>query len=179
MISSFSAHPKAQNKRSRNLMIVFFVIAGIAVIVSSIMPTYSWIAGLVALGSITTAILLYTKYVSVDFYYDIIAEEGEEALLVVRQQVGKRSVTLCRVPLADIISVKKETREERRNHKRESGVGLYVYSPTMSPNVSFRIFVSNRYERSEVVMEGSDEFFGKIKEFSIEARKNRAFDDEE
>ena len=128
---------------------------------------------MVMLASLTTAIFIYTKYVSVDFYYDVIVDEVEEPLLVVRQQIGKRTVTLCRVPLADIVSVTKETKEERRAHKRERGVGLYLYSPTLSPDVSYRIFVSNRYERSEVVLEGSDEFFSKIKELSAEARALR------
>lgn len=173
MISSFSAHPKAQNKNSKKLMCVFFVIALVALVVSMLMSNYRWIAGMVMLASLTTAIFIYTKYVSVDFYYDVIVDEVEEPLLVVRQQIGKRTVTLCRVPLADIVSVTKETKEERRAHKRERGVGLYLYSPTLSPDVSYRIFVSNRYERSEVVLEGSDEFFSKIKELSAEARALR------
>lgn len=173
MISSFSAHPKAQNKNAKKLMCLFFVIAIIALIVMMLMKNYSWVAGMVMLASLTTAILIYTKYVTVDFYYDVIAEEGEEPLFVVRQKVGKRTVTLCRVPLADIISVTKETKRERKAHKRERGVGLYVYAPTLSPDQNYRIFVSNRYERSEVVLEGSDEFFARIKELSVEARNQR------
>ena len=178
MISSFSAHPKAQNKNAKILMSVFFVVAFIALIVSMFMIRYTWVAGMVVLASLTTAILIYTKYVTVDFYYDVITDDIDEPILVVRQQVGKRSVTLCRVPLADIMTVTKETKEERRAHRRERGVGLYVYSPTLSPDISHRILVSNRYERSEVILEGSDEFFEKLRELSIEARRIRATDEE-
>ena len=178
MISSFSAHPKAQNKNAKIFMAAFFVLAFIALIVSMLMTSYTWVAGMVVLASLTTAILIYTKYVTVDFYYDVITDDVDEPLLVVRQQVGKRSVTLCRVPLADIMTVTKETKEERKNHKRERGVGLYVYSPTLSPSVSYRILVSNRYERSEVILEGSDDFFAKIKEISQEARRMREIEEE-
>ena len=170
MITSFSAHPKAQNNRAKYLMAAFFAAAIIAVAVSYFLSAYTWILGLVALASITTAILIYTKYVSIEFYYDIIADE--EPIFVVRQQVGKRTVTLCRVPLEDIVSITKETREERKSHKREAGVSLYVYAPTMSPETSYRILVSNRYERSEVVLEGTDEFFDVLVKYSAEARAN-------
>ena len=159
-------------------MAVFFVLAFIALIVSMLMTSYTWVAGMVVLASLTTAILIYTKYVTVDFYYDVITDDGEEPLLVVRQQVGKRSVTLCRVPLADIVSIKKETKEERKSHVRERGVGLYVYSPTLSPGTSYRLLVSNRYERSEVVLEGSDEFFSKMQELAIESRRIRAAEED-
>lgn len=169
MITSFSAHPKAQNKNSKIFMCIFFAVAAVAIIISSFMQRYTWILGLVALASITTAILMYTKYVSVDFYYDVLTD-GEEPLLVVRQSVGKRSVTMCRVPLADIVSIKKETKEERKAHKREPGVLLFVYAPTLFPAVSYRVFVSNKYEKSEVILEGSDDFFIKLTDLSREAR---------
>ena len=178
MISSFSAHPKAQNKNAKILMSIFFVVAFLALIVSMLMTRYTWVASMVVLASLTTAILVYTKYVSVDFYYDVITDDVDEPLLVVRQQIGKRTVTLCRVPLADIMTVTKENKEERKSHKREHGVGLYVYSPTLSPSVSYRIFVSNRYERSEVILEGSDDFFAKIKELSQEARRMREIEEQ-
>ena len=82
------------------------------------------------------------------------------------------------MPLADIVTVTKENKEERKSHKRERGVGLYVYSPTLSPSISYRILVSNRYERSEVILEGSDDFFEKIKEISQEARRMREIEEE-
>ena len=172
MMTSFSAHPKAENNNSKIFMCVFFAVGAVAIILSSFIERYTWVLGLVALASITTAILMYTKYVSVDFYYDVLADD-EEPIFVVRQSVGKRSVTMCRVPLADIVSIKKETKEERKNHKRASGVSLFVYAPTMFPKTSYRIFVSNRYEKSEVVLEGSDEFFAKLDELARAAREMR------
>lgn len=175
MISSFSAHPKAQNKNSKIIMVAFLILAAIAIVVSMLMKKYTWVASMVALASITTAILMYTKYVSVTFFYDILADDGDdEPVFVVRQRIGKRDVTMCRVPLADIISIKKETKAERKAHKKPSGVNLFVYAPTLSPDVSYRIFVSNRYEKSEVVLEGSDEFFDMLKRYAEEAREIRA-----
>lgn len=172
-MSDFSAQPKAQNQNSKIFMYIFFALALVTAVLSIILPVYRGVVGMVTLGCLTTAILMYTKYVSVKFYYDVMVTGLDEPLLVVRQAVGKRNVTLARVALADIISITRETREERRQHKRDKGVLLYNYGPTMSPSVTYRLQVRNPIERADIVLEGSDEFFEKIKEYASLARKSR------
>ena len=120
----------------------------------------------------------FTKYVSVAFYYDIIAEDVDTPMFIVRQHVGKRDVTLCRVDLADIVSVKRETAKERKAHVREQGTAYYVYAPTLNPPVSFRMRVNNAREHAELILEGSDEFFEMITALAAEARALRQDDED-
>lgn len=157
---------------------VFFALGAICFGVTFFIELYRGVVGLVALALVTTAILMYTKYVSVDFYYDILADGEDSPLFVVRQRVGKRDVTLCRIDLADIISVSRETAKERKAHKREKTTPLYVYGPTLFPETSYRITVHNRIGKSEIILEGTDEFFAKITEYSKEAKEKRSDDEE-
>ncbi len=177
MIKDFSAHPKPQNNNSKIIMWVFFALGAIAAVISVIIESYRGVVGLVALALISSGILMYTKYVSVAFYYDVLGEDMDTPLFVVRQRVGKRDVTLCRVELADIISVKRETAAERKAHVREQGTAYYVYAPTLMPPVSYRMRVVNPRERAELILEGSDEFFERIIELSREARELRRDED--
>lgn len=159
-------------------MWICYGISAVAFVVSTLIGQYRGVVGAVCVGAVVTGILMYTKYVSVKFYYDIMADGADEPLLVVRQLVGKREVTLARVALADIIDIKRETAAERKAHKRDKTTNLYVYGPTLAPDVSYRVFISSRYEKSEVILEGSDEFFSKLLEYAAEARSLRTEEEE-
>ena len=178
MIKDFSAHPKPQNNNSKIVMWIFYALGAIAAVTSVMLETYRGVAGLVALAFISTGILMFTKYVSVSFYYDIVAEDVDTPMFIVRQRIGKRDVTLCRVDLADVVSVKRESAAERKSHVREQGVSYYVYAPTLNPPVSYRMLVNNARERAELILEGTDEFFEKIIEFANEARALRQDDED-
>lgn len=173
MINEFSVHPKPTNNKAK---IVFFitVIAGLAVsTVSCFLPIYKGLVGMVGLLLIVTALLFYTKYIAIEFYYDIVKDDDGLPLLVVRQTIGKRTTTLCRIELADITKVETESAAERRAHKTERGVLKYNYTPTFSPSEVHRITVINRYERAEIVIEGSRELADMLRTYSAEARKIR------
>lgn len=174
MITDFSAQPKPQNNKAKIVMWVFFAIAAVAFVASTIIGQYKGVVGMVCVAAITTAILMYTKFVSVKFHYDVLAAGMEEPLFVVRQVTGKRETTVARVALADIVDIRRESAAERRAHKREKTTALFVYAPTFSPEYSYRMYIKTRYDSSEVILEGSDEFFDKIKEFAAEARTLRA-----
>ena len=179
MIKEISVCPKAQNNNSKILMSVFFALAAVALIISMTVDRYRGVVGMVAVAFLVSAILVYTKYVSICFSYDVMIDSDGEPLFIVRQYVGKREVTLCRVSLADVTSVKKETSVERKSHVTERGVSRYVYAPTLAPAVSYRITVNNRYERSEIILEGSEEFMNMLSEYSKEARAARTEEEEE
>ena len=173
MIKDFSVHPKPQNNNSKKVMWLFYALGAVAAVTSVMLESYRGVAGLVALAFISSGILMFTKYVSVAFYYDIIAEGVDAPMFIVRQRVGKRDVTLCRVDLADIVSVKRETAAERKSHVKEQGTAYYVYAPTLNPPISYRMRVVNAHEHSELILEGTDEFFAKITELAAEARTLR------
>ena len=178
MIKDFSVHPKPQNNNSKKVMWIFYALGAVAAVLSVMLESYRGVAGLVALAFISSGILMFTKYVSVAFYYDIIAEDVDTPMFIVRQRVGKRDVTLCRVDIADIVSVKRETAKERKAHVREQGTAYYVYAPTLNPPVSYRMRVNNAREHAELILEGSDEFFEMITALAAEARALRQDDED-
>ena len=179
MIKELSVRPKAQNNNSKILMSVFFALAAVSLVISMLIDLYRGVVGMVAVAFLVSAILVYTKYVSISFSYDVMIDADGEPLFLVRQFVGKREVTLCRVSLADIETINRESAAERKAHITERGVQRYVYSPTLSPAVSYRLTVANRYERSEIILEGSEEFMNLLLEYSKEARASRVIEDEE
>ena len=178
MITDFSAQPKQSNNNAKIVMWVFFGVAAVFFTVSAVINTYRGVIGAAGLISLVTAILMYTKYLSVKFYYDVLVVGQEEPLFVVRQLVGKREVTLARVALADIRDIKRESAAERRAHQRDKMTSLYIYAPTLSPAVSYRMLVVSHSERSEIILEGSDEFFAHITSLANEARQLRADNEE-
>jgi len=179
VIKDFSVTPRPKNKNAKILMCAFFALALISLIIATFVDKYKGVIGMVTLASLTTAILVYTKYVSVVFHYDIMAEGLDEPLFVVRQTVGKREVTLCRIALATITRIEKESAAQRRAHKSESGVAKYVYTPTLAPSESHRIFVFSRYEKAEIIVEISDEFAQMLMSLANEAKLMRTSEDDE
>ena len=170
MIRDFSVTPKPQNSKSKILMVSFFVIAIAFLVASLFMDSYRGVVAMGALFSVTLGVLVYTKYVSVVFHYDILAEDMDEPLFVVRQTVGKRNVTLARIAFKDIVKIEKETLSERRAHKTERTVMKYVFTPTLAPDVSYRIYLNSRIEKAELIIEGSDEFAEMLRGIAAEAR---------
>ena len=179
MIKDFSVTPKPKNKKSIFLMCAFFALALVSLIVTFFLDKYKGVVGMVTFLSLITAILIYTKYVAVVFHYDIIGEGVDEPLFVVRQTTGKRNVTLCRIALADITSVKKESAAERRAHKSGVGVSRYVYAPTLAPDESFRIAVFSRHEKAEIVVELTEPFAEMLMTLVAEAKAIRVDSDDE
>ena len=172
MIKELSVRPKPQNNNAKILTGAFFTLFAIAFLVSMRISRFSGVVATAAMFLLVSALLVYTKYVSVSFCYDLVNGENDEGLFVVRQTLGKRNQTLCRISLRDIVKIEKETRQQRRAHKTERGVMRYSYTPTLSPAVSYRIFVKNRYESCEIVIEGNDEFIELITRYSEDERLN-------
>ena len=173
MISEFSVCPKPQNNKAKIIFLLTLLCAVVVFFVSTYMKRYSGVVGLCALLLFVTAILFYTKYISVSFRYDIMISD-DIPLFVVRQIVGKRESTLCRIELADIYSVERETASERRAHKTPSGYLKYVYTPTFSPSEIYRLTVKGRYEKCEIIIEGAEKLASLLNSYAIEARELRA-----
>lgn len=171
MIKELSASPKPQNSNSKILMSVFFILSAAVLIVSRLIDSYKGVVAFVGVLLLVSAILVYTKYVAIVFYYDVIITSDGEPLFVVRQLSGRREVTLCRVPLAELTDIRKETAAERRAHVRQKDCPLFVYLPTLFPPVSYRMTVGRGSERSEVLIECSEEFAALLLDYAAEARE--------
>ena len=170
MIKEFSVHPKPSNKNAKIAFIVTFLISALGVAFYIMLDRYKGIVGLFAILMLTTSILIYTKFIAVELYYDITFDSEETPIFVVRQITGKRQTTLCRIALGDINSITHETKEEHKRHKTPSGVRKYVYAPTLFPKETYRISAKNRYESYELIIECSNEFAELITDYSKEAK---------
>jgi hypothetical protein len=138
------------------------------------MDRYKGIVGTVGLFILVTAILIYTKYISPSFSYDVCPDTDDVPVFIVRQIIGKRITTLCRIELADIASVERETRDEAKKHKTPKEYRKYVYAPTLFPPEIYRLTVNSRYEKAEIIIEISDELCELLTSLIEEAKTLRA-----
>ncbi len=179
MIREFSVKPKPSNNKARAVFIVFMLLAFLLIVISTLVDSYKGIVSTLGVMSFTLALVIYTKYISPTYYYDITYDSSGLAVFVVRQLIGKRYTTLCRIALSDIIGIEKESSRERRDHKTPMGVVKYSYLPSLDPAESYRITTSSRYERAEILIEGSEELAALLRVYSAEERERVSLDGEE
>ena len=178
MIREFSASPKPSNKKARIAACVLLCVALFVFFVSMRIPHYRGVVSLFATVLLIAGILIYTKYISPIYYYDIMMDSEGTPLFIVRAMNGKRETTLCRIGLAEIMKVEREEREARRTHKTPKGYVKYAYLPTLDPDVTYRLTTASRYEHAEIIIEASEDFANLLRTYSIEAREMRtAYED--
>ncbi len=177
MITEYTYSPRQKNDKPKQLIIALLFAAAAFAVLYIALPSYKGVVGLVALVAITAAVFLYTKYISSEYFYDIILGEDGAPLFVVRQKTGKRESTMCRIELSRVLSLTPMTKEERAAHKTEAGYVRYVYTPTMSPELTYFINVASRYEKAEIIIEADGEFIAMLERAIAYAREN--FPDEE
>lgn len=173
MIREFSAKATASNQKARILFISSTVMAFAFVAVASLIDNYRGIISLFGVLLMSVAIVIYNKYVSSVYYYDITFDSEGTPLFVVRQIVGKRQSTICRIALYEIQKISRETSKERVAHKTPYEYRKYSYLPTLSPSVSYRLITSSRYEKAEILIEVSDEFASLLSEYISTAKEMR------
>lgn len=174
----FSVKAKPNNRRAHTYAAACLVIAALCFASRFVIDKYQGVIDLFTIGFITACVFLYTKYISAVYYYDTVITDEGEALFVVRRVTGKRQSTLCRVSYAEILAVKKETREEFKKHKTPRGTVKYLYTPTLYPECVYRLETRSAYERAEVVIECSDELAALIAGWAREARESRFLEEE-
>ncbi len=183
MIREISVHPKPTNNKAKISFYTFLTLFVFGTAVYFVMRTLevekSGLIGFIPLVSVTVAIFFYNKYLGSKYYYDVVIDSEGTPLFVIRQIVGKRASTLCRIALSDIVKVERETAEERKAHKTPTDYRKYIYVPTFKPETTYRIISRSRYEKSEIVIECSDEFAETIGAYAAEARANAIRMDEE
>jgi hypothetical protein len=118
------------------------------------------------------AITIYSRYVSPVYYYDITHDSEGTALFVVRQIIGRRETTLCRIALYEIVKIEEEDSKARSEHKTPYGYKKYSYLPTIMPKRCYRITSMSRYEKAEILIEASGEFIDLLRSYAAEAREN-------
>jgi len=171
VIREFSAKAKPSNNKAKIVFYTLLSLAALTVAVYMLMDKYKGLIGLLTVSLITAAVLIYTRYVSSEYYYDVTFDHTGAPVFVVRQVTGKRESTLARIGIAEITSVTEEDREERRTHKTPMGFRKYVYTPTLSPDKTLRITSHSPYEKAEIVIEASGELAELLISYAEEARE--------
>lgn len=178
MVNDFSVHAKPSNNNAKIAFFVFLGLTAISTVVYLAIEQYKGLVGVVALIFVTLVVFVYNKYLSAQYYYDITSDSIGN-VFVVRQIIGKRQTTLCRINLSSIIKIEKEGKKERKAHKTPMQYKKYVYTPTLFPKIAYRITSVSRYEKAEIIIEVSDEFASLLSEYAKEARAVEMLEDEE
>lgn len=135
------------------------------------------LVGLLGLVLLTASLTFYTKYMSSVYYYEIMRDTAGVPLFLVKQAVGKRVSTLCRIALYEIKKIERTTAPERKAYKTPADHRRYNYVPTFMPSVTYRLTTLSRYEKAEIYIEISDEFAETFKVYVAEAQTLSAEDE--
>ena len=173
MTGDFSVRPKAQNNNAKILMWAGYIIGFLSACASCFAGSASRYTIIIAAIGFILGLVVHTKFVAVELYYDVITDGVEEPMFVVRYKTGRRVTTMCNISLADVVSVTAETSSERKAHKREREVGLYNFSPTLFPEKTYRMCVRSVHGKNDLILEGSEEYFQKILELVEQAKALR------
>lgn len=173
MVREFSVKLKSGNNKARVAFIICMSSAFLFVMLSTVIPLYKGMVSLLGMVLLIGALVLYTKYISPIYYYDIMIDSGNTPLLVVRQRIGKRESTLCRIALYEIVKIDSEDAKKRRAHKTPAGFIKYNYSPTLCPDRTYRLTTMSGYEKSEIILEISDDYAELLSKYADEAREMR------
>ena len=182
MIREFSIHAKPSNNKAKIATVVLLTLSLLNFIAYAIMRYFevqkSGLAGVLVIALITSAVFIYTKYVSCEYYYDVTFDYENTPVFVVRQTSGKRTSTLCHINLSDILTIKRESVGERREHKTPKGYVRYVYVPTLFPEHTYRLTLYSRYEKAEIIIECSDGMAMQLLDYSRIAKEEYSSGDE-
>lgn len=178
LIRELSVKAKATNNKARILFALTMSASFALVLLSAIILIYKGILSMFGVVLFALSLVLYTKYIAPVYYYDVFISSDGEPLFVVRQQVGKKYSTLCRVALREIVKIDGEDSSQRRSHKTPYGMKKYFYLPTLFPQKSYRLTTMGRYEKAEIIIECSDEFAALISSYCKEAAENYIDSDE-
>lgn len=170
MINPHSLKLVPTNNKARSLVAILLGLTVITLVFYGRMEHYQGLVGLLAVVLICAAVFVYTKYVTPTYYYDLTDDSDGVWVFVVRQVVGRRATTLCRISLHEITSVTRENAEERRAHKAPYGTRTYSYLPTLAPAITWRITTASPHESAEIVIEAPDEYIEFLEKYISDAK---------
>ena len=173
MITESTVRPKPSNSYAKIAFLISMLLFLLTLVSYTLIEKYRGVVALISICFLTSGILFFTKYLAAVIYYDVKIDSDGVPIFVVRQQTGKRIVTLARIEIANITDVRIESRAERKKHKTAHGVLKYNYGPSLNPEKAVRLFHSSRYEKSEIVIEASPEYAEMLISYAEIARKMR------
>ena len=169
MINDLSVRPKAQNKRADRIFYTLLLVAFAFIFASSLAERYRGVISLGAVISIVVALVIYNRYMSGQYSYDVVASCVDTPLFIVRRTVGKKTTTLFNAELRTLAALDVIAEGERADVA--GGSRKYNFCPTLDAVRRARITFKTRYEETAVLIEGSDEFFSTLSQYAAEARE--------
>ncbi len=177
MVKEFSASPKPANKSAVIATVISAIVFVAFTITYSAINTYRGIVGLFALIALTAAIYLYTKYITVKYYYEVTQDGEDNALFLVRRAVGKKSTLMYMTALSNIKSAEVHKSSEKRTEKIAAAV--HKFKPTLFPRRVCTLTVKSRLENSRVIIECTPEFAEMLLEYAKEEAVRKSLEEEE
>ena len=175
----FTYRPPLKRKAAAVWFSVLLFAGAAGATASVLSPKFKGLISLAAIIAIVGAIVVFVRYMSGAYAYAVIYADDFTPILVVTKITGKRVSTLGNFSLSAILQINKITQEQKRNEKGEVGVRKYNLCPNLSPETLYKLTVRGREESADVYLEGSDEFFLRLREYSAKAREYAILNEEE
>ena len=128
MIREFSVKTKSSNNKARALFVFCISTSFALVMLSSLLSQYKGVVSLFGVMMFSVGLVMYTKYVAPIYFYDIFIDSDGIPLFVVRQQIGKKYSTLCRIGLNEIIKIDRQLHLKTSSNAKPSGKDCRCYS---------------------------------------------------
>ena len=136
--------PKRTNTAARRLILLFFLGAAALILITMMVPNvpFRWVFQLIAIGLLTAAIFLVTRYVTKLFLYRI---ENGDLTVTEADARGKRRITVCRVGVANIQSLERLDEPHAANAAladlKKQKIKLFDYTADLRPADSILLVV--------------------------------------
>lgn len=156
--------PKKTNQTAQTVIILLLVAAAILFAFPMVLPDlpFRWGVQLLALGLLTAAIFMVTRYVAKFYIYRIVSD-GDDAndLTVTESRAnGKGQVTVCRVGLAHILRRELVESNERVAQERKGKKGkIFDYRVDFHPAQSILLTVEEGGEELTLLLSYSEELW--------------------
>lgn len=154
----------AQKTNKTAQTVIFFLLAGAAILLAfpMLLPTlpFRWVLQLLALGFLTAAIFLTTRYVTKVYIYRVEDDgEGERDLTVTETKVGGRGrITVCRVALSHICRRELLERSDPADWKRGTKK-IFDYRADLCPAKSILLVVVEGGEELTLLLSYNEELY--------------------
>ena len=166
MVNEIVYTAKPQNKTSKSVFLGLLGTSMILVLLAMILPKYTGIVWMVALGFITATIYVYNRFVGSEYRYEI-NNDGGRPSFAVTMQMGNTARTMARVDLSSIIEVRRMSRAEYRAHKCEKGGLKYPYFPTMFAPEVYLVAIRSELENADIFIEADAEFISALESYVV------------
>ena len=176
MINDLSVRPHAQNKRADRIFYTLLIVALGFVFASYLAERYRGLISLGAAIAVVIALVIYNRYMSGEYSYEVVTGYSDVPLFIVRRTVGKKTTTLFNAELSAIAAL--DVIEAGASADIPKDSRKYNFCPTLGAPRRAKITVKTRYEQAAVLIEGSDEFFALLSQYASEARELFSDDEE-